>query len=491
MRLILTSLLLTLTTAANAITTGQVEVRVYNGTGFTSTYVTLADGQVITKSAGVPASATPQPFSSALSIYAGITPSSNVQSLLGAANYAGMRTLMGLGSMAVQSDTNVAISGGAISGLTAFSILNSGSGAHNFQINHVGTLTAGHTLTYNINNAERTLSLSGNLTVSSDATLSGTNTGDQTLTSLLPAQSGHAGEYLTTNGTTVSWGAISTGITVGTTAISGGTSGRIMMSGSTVGELTPGSGVVTWLTTPTKANLNAAVSDDDPAYVGAANTFAAANTFNGDVTIATGKGIYFGAGANYWRTDLYNSILFDSNLVIGRSSAAGNTWGFENGGGFYFGRIYAGGSGQIVMNVTRDHVMDVKTFSSSQAASLAVYNVMTSSTSFEAFVIDWLTTSNVCRIGTDVGSGGGTARDVQLIRGGVVKSTLGANTTDHDQPVKLKSYIVSGLPSASTCGAGSMAFVTDATATTPYSTVAGGGSNKVLVISDGTDWIIH
>jgi len=36
-----------------------------------------------------------------------------------------------------------------------------------------------------------------------------------------------------------------------------------------------------------------------------------------------------------------------------------------------------------------------------------------------------------------------------------------------------------------------MYWVTDATATTAYSTVSGGGSNKVLVISDGTNWIVH
>ena len=58
-------------------------------------------------------------------------------------------------------------------------------------------------------------------------------------------------------------------------------------------------------------------------------------------------------------------------------------------------------------------------------------------------------------------------------------------------PVKLPSYTVSGLPTASTVGAGSMAFVTDATSTTTYTTVTGGGANKVLVISDGTNWIIH
>ena len=34
------------------------------------------------------------------------------------------------------------------------------------------------------------------------------------------------------------------------------------------------------------------------------------------------------------------------------------------------------------------------------------------------------------------------------------------------------------------------AFVTDATATTFLSTVAGGGANKVPVVSDGTNWLI-
>ena len=35
-------------------------------------------------------------------------------------------------------------------------------------------------------------------------------------------------------------------------------------------------------------------------------------------------------------------------------------------------------------------------------------------------------------------------------------------------------------------GAGARSFVTDATATTFLSTVAGGGANKVPVVSDGT-----
>jgi hypothetical protein len=57
-------------------------------------------------------------------------------------------------------------------------------------------------------------------------------------------------------------------------------------------------------------------------------------------------------------------------------------------------------------------------------------------------------------------------------------------------PVKTLSTTVSGLPSASGAGIGARAFVTDATATTFLSTVAGGGSNKVPVVSDGTNWLI-
>jgi len=51
-------------------------------------------------------------------------------------------------------------------------------------------------------------------------------------------------------------------------------------------------------------------------------------------------------------------------------------------------------------------------------------------------------------------------------------------------------YTVATLPSAVTSGTGARAFVSDATATTFASTVAGGGANKVPVYSDGTNWKI-
>lgn len=55
--------------------------------------------------------------------------------------------------------------------------------------------------------------------------------------------------------------------------------------------------------------------------------------------------------------------------------------------------------------------------------------------------------------------------------------------------LRLIAQTVASLPSASTYS-GSIALVSDATATTARSTVAGGGANKVLVFSDGTNWLI-
>jgi hypothetical protein len=57
-------------------------------------------------------------------------------------------------------------------------------------------------------------------------------------------------------------------------------------------------------------------------------------------------------------------------------------------------------------------------------------------------------------------------------------------------PVNIPATTVGALPSAATSGAGARSFVTDATATTFLSTAAGGGANKVPVVSDGTNWLI-
>jgi hypothetical protein len=83
----------------------------------------------------------------------------------------------------------------------------------------------------------------------------------------------------------------------------------------------------------------------------------------------------------------------------------------------------------------------------------------------------------------EVDSGtGGTYRDLKL------RNLLAGG--GNGSYVQTPSMTVANLASASTAGAGARAFVTDATATTFLSTVAGGGANKVPVVSDGTNWLI-
>ncbi|MBP9714795.1 MAG: hypothetical protein KBD60_14105, partial [Sterolibacterium sp.] len=95
-----------------------------------------------------------------------------------------------------------------------------------------------------------------------------------------------------------------------------------------------------------------------------------------------------------------------------------------------------------------------------------------------------------------------TSLDLRLERNaaGVVEINNGTAGTFRDLKLRnliasggvvtLASFTVATLPSASTSGAGAMAYVTDSNATTYRATVAGGGSDKVTVTSDGTNWII-
>lgn len=53
-----------------------------------------------------------------------------------------------------------------------------------------------------------------------------------------------------------------------------------------------------------------------------------------------------------------------------------------------------------------------------------------------------------------------------------------------------QGVIVAALPPASAANAGATQYVTDASATTIGSVVAGGGANKVMVWSNGSDWKI-
>ena len=56
--------------------------------------------------------------------------------------------------------------------------------------------------------------------------------------------------------------------------------------------------------------------------------------------------------------------------------------------------------------------------------------------------------------------------------------------------VKTTATTYSGLPTASSAGAGARAFITNANTTAFLAIVGGGGSNAVPVVSNGTNWIV-
>jgi hypothetical protein len=96
------------------------------------------------------------------------------------ADASAQRTTLGLGTIATQAASAVTITGGSITGLTALSILDTNA-SHSLALLPGSDLTANRTLTLTTGDADRTLTISGNTTLSG-GTHSGTNTGDQTIT---------------------------------------------------------------------------------------------------------------------------------------------------------------------------------------------------------------------------------------------------------------------------------------------------------------------
>jgi phage-related tail fiber protein len=70
--------------------------------------------------------------------------------------------------------------------------------SHYLAVTNSANLTAARTFSLNVNDADRTLSMSGNLTVSATATVSGTNTGDQTITLTGDVTGSGTGSFATT-----------------------------------------------------------------------------------------------------------------------------------------------------------------------------------------------------------------------------------------------------------------------------------------------------
>lgn len=160
-----------------------------------------------------------------------------------------------------------------------------------------------------------------------------------------------------------------------------------------------------------------------------------------------------GFTANSFQVTSSNGILFRSNgnLQLGSSSLIG----FASSGD---------GAGTLDAILLRDEASVFASRNGTTANAFRVYNTWTSATNFERGIFDWRTTANTLLIGTEKGSGGGTARSMQLVTDGIARAIFEGTT-----------YNTTLLANAGSYGSGSgVLFLGNAT-TVPTTNPTGGG----------------
>ena len=217
--------------------------------------------------------------------------------------------ITGLGTMSTQEASSVAITGGTATGLTGLAIRNAGTGAFDLTVAHNGTLTAGRTLTLNVNDAARTVSIAGNVTLAAAFTTSGANALTLTTSGATNVTLPTTGTLATLDGTeTLTNKTLSTG-----TVITAGT-----INGVTIGGSTPGAGTFTTLSATGNVQLGDATGDTltvsgNTITWNGTPTHSSNHTFSGTV-IVTGLAIKnSGTGA-------FNlSVAHNGTLTAGRT----------------------------------------------------------------------------------------------------------------------------------------------------------------------------
>lgn len=290
-------------------------------------------------------------------------------------------------------------------------------------------------------------------------------------------------------------------LTVGTgvataLGINVGTAGAFVVNGGALG--TPSGGTLTSCTglpiSTGVSGLGTNVAASLANAMSASGTLAilGANTFTGVQTLPAGSVsapslTWTGAGAN---TGIYstgaNTIDFAINGVR-RVFIDSNGNIQTNGSGVFitngnlllsnsFARIDGpaarfGASDDVAIG--RDGAAETLALGrqNTTANALRVYNTWTSATNFERGIFDWRTTANTLLIGTEKGSGGGTARAMQLVTDGIARAVFEATT-----------YNTTLLANAGSYGSGSgVLFLGNAT-TVPSTNPVGGG---ILYVESG------
>ena len=114
-------------------------------------------------------------------------------------------------------------------------------------------------------------------------------------------------------------------------------------------------------------------------------------------------------------------------LQIERTGGGANTWLTVNYNASATGA--AGGRPRQALDVRGNAIIDgnLQCHKGTTPVLAQIYNTYTSDTSFERLTISWA--NNVCYIGTEKGSAGGTARDLTIGTDGAVRAVFPAATT--------------------------------------------------------------
>jgi len=182
----------------------------------------------------------------------------------------------------------------------------------------------------------------------------------------------------------------------------------------------------------------------------------AQNGYQTALTIAGNSNATFYAGLFAQGASAQNIVSISAFNTV----AVGSLCTFSFGSG----TTVSGSNSDVFL--ARDAANTLALRNSTSAQTFNVYNTYTDASNYERAALTW--SSNVAYLRAQ-NAGTGSSRLMVPVTG---------------------STTVASLPSASTAGAGARSFVTDANATTFLSTVAGGGANKVPVVSDGTNWLI-
>jgi hypothetical protein len=159
---------------------------------------------------------------------------------------------------------------------------------------------------------------------------------------------------------------------------------------------------------------------------------AAQNTLVDALTIGSDKSTRLEGDLNFSGTGTVNiqanvNFLFIRSGTyrwgIGQDFIATSSTAFV---GFSSGGTDIGGTTatNVDTRLYRDAANTLALRTGTAAQRFNVYNTYTSSTNYEAFKIDWITTANTVLVGTEKGSGGGTARALEFQTDGTTRLTI-------------------------------------------------------------------